>query len=112
MRLQRSQDFRRVWKEGRSWVHPLFVLWAAPNTLPHTRIGLVASRKVGGAVERNRARRLLREAARQLYPQVLSGWDLVLVARRALPAVKMQTVATALEETLKRADLWKSRVRG
>jgi ribonuclease P protein component len=107
MRLRRPQDFRRVWKEGRSWAHPLFILWAAPNELPYSRLGFTASRKVGNAVTRNRARRLLREAARHLYPHLAGGRDVVLVARRALPSAKTPEVESALEATLRRAQLWR-----
>jgi ribonuclease P protein component len=106
MRLRRPQDFRRVWKEGRSWAHPLFIIWAAPNNLSGTRFGLTASRKVGNAVERNRARRLLREAARHLAAHIPPGWDVVLVARRAILKAKAQRVQGALKVMLQRADLW------
>lgn len=106
MRLRRPEDFRRVWKTGRSWAHSLFVLWAASNSLSTTRLGLTASRKVGNAVERNRARRLLREAARHSYPHIVEGWDLVLVARRSIVDAQMQQVQQALVTLLRRADLW------
>lgn len=106
MRLRRSEDFRRVWKTGRSWAHSLFVLWVAPNRLSRSRVGLTASRKVGNAVARNRARRLLREAARRAYPRIPDGWDIVLVARSSLVKAQMQQVYQALEMLLRRADLW------
>ncbi|MBN1878359.1 MAG: ribonuclease P protein component [Anaerolineae bacterium] len=106
MRLRRSQEFRRVWSEGRSWAHHLFILWAVPNTLSHTRVGLTASRKVGNAVARNRARRLLREAMRHKYAHIEPGWDIVLVARIPLLEVKESQVELALEKLLQRAHLW------
>lgn len=81
------------------------MLWAAPNDLSHSRIGIVASRKVGKAVARNRARRLLREAARHLYHDIESGWDIVLVARSKLVSVKEPEVENALFRTLQRARL-------
>lgn len=106
MRLRRPQDFRSVWERGQSWVHPLFVLWRAPNALPSSRIGITASRKIGNAVQRNRARRLLREAARQLYPHLLPGWDIVLVARSALVAARTPQVVAALASAWQRLGLW------
>ena len=81
-------------------------MWAKPNTLNYSRIGIVASRKVGNAVARNRARRLLREAARHLYNGIYAGWDLVLVARSALLHVKEPDVEEALRTTLQRGDLY------
>jgi len=107
MRLRRPQEFRRVWKGGRSWAHPLFILWVFPNTLPYSRIGLTASRKVGNAVARNRARRVLREAARRLYVHMTPGWDIVLVARRAILKEKEPRVEAAMEDLLQKAGLWK-----
>ena len=107
MRLRRPEDFRHVWSKGRSWAHPLFILWALPNTLTDVRIGITASRKVGNAVARNRVRRLLREASRQLYGNISEGWDIVLVARSALVIAKEPQVERALETMLHRAKLWK-----
>ncbi len=106
MRLRRPQDFRGVWNCGQSWVHPLFVLYSAPNALQISRIGITASRKIGNAVHRNRARRLLREAMRHLYPHLASGWDLVLVARTALSASREAEVQIALISMMQRAGLW------
>lgn len=106
MRLRRPAEFRHVWDAGRSWAHPLLLLRAVPNTLDSTRIGITASRKVGDAVTRNRARRLLREAARQLYPQIRPGWDLVLVARASMVEAKTPAVVAALTLLLQRAHLW------
>jgi len=83
-------------------------LWALPNDLDHVRVGITASRKVGNAVARNRARRLLREATRHLYPHIATGWDLVLVARSALVTVKEPQVENALHSMLNLAGLWMS----
>lgn len=106
MRLRRPEDFRHVWNHGQSWVHPLFVVWCVRNDLSSSRIGITASRKVGGAVQRNRARRLLREAARHLYPHLEPGWDLVLVARATLNAASEPQVEAALRALLQRSGLW------
>lgn len=108
MRLRRPEEFRHVLSEGRSWAHPLFVLWALPNDLEYVRIGIIASRKVGNAVARNRARRLLREAARRLYGNISAGWDLVLVARSSLVGAKEPEVEPVFQQMLCRAALWVS----
>ncbi|HOT92790.1 MAG TPA: ribonuclease P protein component [Anaerolineae bacterium] len=108
MRLRRPEDFRRVWSEGRSWAHPLLILWALPNDFQRVRVGITASRKIGNAVARNRARRLLREAARRLYAYIGHGWDLVLVARAPIVEAKEPQVENALRQMLSLAGLWVS----
>jgi ribonuclease P protein component len=52
-RLTRSTDFKRVRSSGKSYAHPLVVLYALPSDQPHMRIGVAASKAVGNAVQRN-----------------------------------------------------------
>lgn len=67
------------------------------------RAAFVASRAVGGAVERNRARRVLREAYRALAPSTTPGADVVIVARRGILRAKTQELETEMRELLRRA---------
>ena len=57
--ITRNREFGRVYARGRSYVHPKLVLYVNKNRLGHTRVGLTATKKVGGAVQRNRARRVM-----------------------------------------------------
>jgi ribonuclease P protein component len=83
-RLSRSAEFERVYRQGRSSANRHLVLYAFPNaTASSPRLGLSVSRKVGGAVERNRVKRLLREAFASAEPALEPGQDVVLVARPA-----------------------------
>ena len=106
LRLRHSRDVQRVCDEGESWAHPLLVLVIRPNVVGFSRVGVTASRNVGNAVERNRAKRLLREAARHLYPLYESeGWDVMLIARPKLIGVEEMAVEEALASLLERAGL-------
>jgi ribonuclease P protein component len=103
IRLRHSDDVQRVFDEGRSWAHPLLVLVIRPNDVGYSRVGVTASRHVGSAVARNRAKRLLREAARHLYPVFESeGWDIMLIARPQLVHTREREVEEALASLLKR----------
>lgn len=106
IRLRRSRDVQRVYDEGRSWAHPLLAMIVLPNDLDMSRVGVTASRRVGSAVERNRAKRLLREAARHLYPEFQSkSWDVMLIARPELVSASEEEVEKALGTLLERAGL-------
>ena len=79
--LRRPVDFKRVYDGRRSASNDFLIVYAAPNGLPHNRLGLSVSRKFGGAVQRNRLRRLYREAYRLTRHQMPTGLDLILIPR-------------------------------
>lgn len=104
-RLTRTTDHKRVRQQGRSYAHPLVVLTILPSGLDYPRIAVTASRSVGGAVQRNRAKRLVREAARAALPNLIPGWDIVLICRKGLLDTPFSSVQAALVHLLHRAHL-------
>lgn len=104
-RLTRSDDFKRVRRNGKSYAHPLVVLVAQASEHPRIHIGVTAGRPVGNAIYRNRAKRLLREAMRPMLPDLASGWDLILIARPGMVSASLEDTRLALATLLRRAGL-------
>ncbi len=104
-RLTRSEDFKRVRRFGKSYAHPLLVLVVQACDAGQLHVGVAATRAIGSAVNRNRAKRLLREAMRTLIPSIGTGWDILLIARPGLVSCNMFEVREALLTLLRRAEL-------
>jgi len=112
-RLRRRADYLRVQANQRRNAQPGLLLQAAPidpsDTQAALRIGFTASRKVGNAVLRNRAKRRLRALAREcLSAHAMPGHDYVLVARAATPERAYADLRHDLEAALKRLKLWRA----
>ena len=108
-RLSRSAEFDRVYREGRSHASRHLVLYAFPREEAEegARLGVSVGRKVGGAVERNRVKRLLREAFSSLGDTLPDGHDFVVVARPDAGELARndgeQGIEQALRELLEKA---------
>lgn len=100
--LRSAADFRRVSKEGRSAARGAVVVRAAPSTSPQgTCIGLVVSRKVGGAVTRNLVRRRIKESLRERGELLrVAAVDLVVVARPSAARVGFHELGRDLDKAL------------
>jgi ribonuclease P protein component len=104
-RLTKSADFERVRRFGKPYAHPFIVLIALPNEMDKSRFAVAAGRSIGKAVQRNRAKRILRETLRPLIPSMASGWDIVLLARKPLTTAAYPEIEAALKTLLSRANL-------
>jgi ribonuclease P protein component len=97
--LRGSKDFQKVYRQGKRYDGALMTAFVLPNNLSHNRLGVTASRKaLGNAVQRNRAKRLLKETfrlKRSLLNSLPQSYDWVINAKRRLPA---QKVTAAIEE--------------
>jgi ribonuclease P protein component len=106
LRLRRADDIDRVRTRGTSWSSRLLVLAVLPNGLVHNRYGFTVGKRVGGAVERNRAKRLLREAVRHAHPRLATGHDLLLIARNSFrDETTLEEVREQFDGLLRRAGL-------
>ena len=102
-RLSRSGEFERVYREGRSHASRYFVVYAFPRSGDDedARLGVSVGRKLGGAVERNRIKRLLREAFWANAEAVSPGHDFVIVARPPAGELASAGGEAAIEEALR-----------
>jgi ribonuclease P protein component len=104
-RLTNSSDFKRVRHTGQSFAHPFVLLIVSTNQLDHVRIGFTAGKLVGNAVQRNRAKRRMREVFRLLLPQVSPGWDVIAIAKPAILSASWDELQSAISSKLVQAGL-------
>lgn len=76
-RLRKRPEFRQVYAAGRRYNLPLFTIFALPTPRGKTRLGVTVTKKIGRAVERNRAKRLIREVFRRNKNRIEGSFDLV-----------------------------------
>jgi ribonuclease P protein component len=108
-RLQREGDVRRVRSRGKAAAHGPLVARILPNELdpPHNRYTVIAGKRCGKAVQRNRLKRLAREALRGYHPWLAAGHDVVVICRGTVEELPSLTVAQeALARIFTRAGLW------
>ena len=90
--LKENKDFRRLYYRAQSHASSCLVTYAAKSRGKGCRYGITTSKKIGNAVERNRARRVIRAAFSELEGEIRGSWDFVFVARHKTSKVKMQDV--------------------
>lgn len=101
--LNDNRDFLRLYRRGRSAVSPVLVTYARRGGMKgRRRVGITATKKVGGAVQRNRAKRLIRAAWREAESAAPCGWDFVFVARGRTAGAKMGEVRSAMAAHLQK----------
>lgn len=106
--LKRNTDFRRLYKRGTSYTNPALVIYFMKNRAGICRIGITSSKKIGNAVERNKSRRLVRAAFREVYGtygDALQGYDFIFVCRVRTRYKKSTDLAKIMVSQLKNAGI-------
>lgn len=105
--IKENRTFSRLYKKGKSFVSPVLVTYVMKNRdrRQPPRYGITTGKKVGNAVRRSRARRVIRASYDHLYPELKSGYEMIFVARSKTPATKTQDVERAMRYHLKQAGI-------
>lgn len=101
--IKENKDFLRLYYRGKSSAKPGVVVYGSKNRLGTVRVGITTSKKIGNAVERNRSRRVIRAAFRQVLKdnEIKGNWDLVFVARTKTKFLKSTQVYLDMLEVLR-----------
>ena len=103
--LRYQKEYDRVYKEGKSAHDRYVVVFALKNGMNCNRISFLASGKVGNSVQRNRARRLMRESFRTM-DKISSGYDIIIIARNKINGKKYADVKKSLEAAFRKLKIY------
>ncbi|MEC9488999.1 MAG: ribonuclease P protein component [Halanaerobium sp.] len=104
-RLRRSQDFKRVYRQGKSIANRFLVLYYLENGLEHNRVGFSISKKLGKAVRRNYLKRILSQFYQQIDRKIKEGYDMVIIVRHRTREEEFQRIEIAFNDLLGKSGL-------
>jgi len=90
--IKKNDEYKNIYKKGKKIVNKYFVFYYFKNNLDYDRIGFTVSKKVGKAVTRNKARRVLKEIFRLNFKETVKGYDFVIVARNIMKNAEYKKV--------------------
>ena len=103
--LRKKDDIQAIYKAGKSVPERYVVLFYRKNDLPYSRTAFLASKKVGNSIQRNRAKRLMKESYRLNAEKFLEGYDLIFIARNTINGKKQKDVEKSLLNAAKRGKV-------
>ena len=103
--LRYKKDFNKLYKKGKSSGDKYIVVFHIANDFSYSRKAFLASKKVGGAVARNRARRLMKESFREVENDIKSGRDILFIARNSIKDASCKEVEKSMRKALSKGGL-------
>ena len=107
--LKKNTDFRKVYHGGHSKANKYLVIYIRKNGTDKNRVGISVSKKVGNSVERNRARRLMKENYRIWKGEIKEGYDMIFIARSTINGQKAFDVGKSMKRALHKAKMFQKR---
>lgn len=104
--LKQNSQFRRLYRRGKSHVARTMVVYVSKNRLGENRLGITAGKKVGGAVQRNRAKRRIRESFRLFQDRLKQGYDFCIVARTYTVNAPYKKLTEDFECAARKLGVW------
>ena len=104
-RIRQNRDYRRIYRSGKRFSNRAGLLYVTRVKSGDIRIGFVTTKKIGHAVQRNRARRIMRAALSEHLSQNIGGYDIILVARARTPYLKSTQLSKTLAGLMRKAGL-------
>ncbi|NMM62033.1 ribonuclease P protein component [Clostridium sp. P21] len=105
-KVRKNTEFRFIYRRGKSFSNHLLVLYIYKNRKDINRLGISVSKKVGKSVTRNRVKRLIKEGYRLNNSELITGYDLVFIARSNASEKNYDQISDAIKNLLKRAGLY------
>lgn len=103
--LKKNKDFGFVYRRGKPFPKKSFTLICAKSRFGGLRVGFSVSKKIGNSVQRNRARRRLKEAVRLVLPGVSGSYGVILVARPCVNETKFETLVDEVRTAFDKAGI-------
>lgn len=104
-RLRKNIEFKRVYSKGKNYWNRNLILYIKKNGLEETRLGITITKKIGNAVVRNKIRRKIKEIYRKNYPNIKSGYDLIIIPKKNVIDLSYQELESSLIHILKISNL-------
>lgn len=105
-KIKENYLFRRAYNKAKTFVGPYAVIYIMKNRSLGVRLGITTGKKIGKAVCRNRARRIITAAFRECLPHIKGDLDIIIVARTRILTVKTPTVKESFKKLLKQAEVF------
>ncbi|NLW39668.1 MAG: ribonuclease P protein component [Tissierellia bacterium] len=106
-RLRKNEDFKRVYRRGKSFGNRNLVLYIYKNGLDFSRVGFSVSKKIGSSVVRNKVKRRLREIFRNNFDNIMDGYDIIIIPKKNVVDMEFKKLESSVFHILKISGLLK-----